>query len=304
MSKILVIVGGGTRHIESFAKEAKELNIPLLTASFSDLEYFTEGNKVVLKVKGEDIASFSIVYIRLVGKRYEEASLLANYCKQHGIRVVDKVFERDDLIRVPVPKSIEAKLFIEAGVPVPKTYFGKLDNIKEKAPKIFGYPFVIKGTTGKQGHAVWSPRNEEELDEIYKKLQKLEEKKKMNFIAQEFTKASQRSRIFVVGGKALAGITRPTRWRRRFIDKVDGEFPEGKREQLNPIPKDEAELAVKAASAIQIDIGGVDVLRVDKTGELFVLEVNSAPRWESVKKDTGLNVEREIIKFLITVSSK
>jgi RimK family alpha-L-glutamate ligase len=298
MNRILIIVGGGTRHIESFAKEAKDLNISLLTASFSDLEYLTESNKVVLKVKGEDIASFGVVYIRLVGKRYEEVALLVNYCKQHGVRVVDRVFERNDLIRIPVPKSIEAKLFIDAGVPVPKTYFGKLNNIREKAPKIFGYPFVIKGTTGKQGHAVWSPRNEKELDDLYEKLQVLKKKKKMNFIAQEFTKSSQRSRIFVMGGKVLAGITRPTRWRRRFIDKVNGEFPEGRREQLNPIPEDEAKVAIEAASALQIDIGGVDVLRVDKTGELFVLEVNSAPRWESVKKDTGLNVEREIIKFL------
>jgi glutathione synthase/RimK-type ligase-like ATP-grasp enzyme len=298
MSKILVIVGGGTRHIEPFVKEAKELNISLLAASFSDLEYLTEEDKVVLKVKGEDVASFSVVYIRLVGKRYEEVSLLANYCKQHKVRVIDRVFEREDLIRIPIPKSVEAKLFIEAGVPVPKTYFGKLANIREKAPKIFGYPFVIKGTTGKQGHAVWSPRNEKEWDKLYEKLQLLQKNEGMNFVAQEFTESSQRSRIFILGGKALAGITRPTRWRRRFIDKVNGEFPVGKREQLNPIPEDEVKLAIKAASAMQIDIGGVDVLRVDKTGELFVLEVNSAPRWESVKLDTGLNVEREIIKFL------
>ena len=298
MSKILVLVGGGIKHIELFTKEAKELNVSLLTASFSDIEYLTDNGKVALTVKGEDVASFSVVYIRLVGKRYEEASLLVNYCKQHGVRVVDRVFEREDLIRIPIPKSIEAKLFIDTGVPVPKTYFGTLDNIKMKAPKIFGYPFVIKGTTGKQGHAVWSPRNEDELNKLYKKLEKLRKKEKMNFIAQEFTESSQRSRIFVVGGKVLAGITRPTRWRRRFIEKVNGEFPEGKREQLNPVPDDEAKVALEAAAALQIDIGGVDVLRVDKTGELFVLEVNSAPRWESVKHDTGLNVEREIIKFL------
>lgn len=298
MNRILVIVGGGTLHIEPFIKEAKELNVSLLAASFSDIEYLTEDKDVILKIKDEDIASFSAIYIRLVGKRYEEVALLVNYCKQHGVRVVDRVFEREDLIRIPIPKSIETKLLIEAGVSTPKTYFGKLENIKEKAPKIFGYPFVIKGTTGKQGHAVWSPRNEKELDKLYEKLETLREKEKMNFIAQEFTESSQRSRIFVVGGKALAGITRPTRWRRRFIEKVNGEFPEGKREELNPIPEDEVKIAIKAASVMQIDIGGVDVLRVDKTGELFVLEVNSAPRWESVKQDTDLNVEREIIKFL------
>jgi glutathione synthase/RimK-type ligase-like ATP-grasp enzyme len=299
MKKILIIVGGGTRHLEPFLEEAKKLGVSLLTASFSDLEYITENGNIVLKVKGQEVSSFDVVYIRLVGERSEETALLVNYCRQHHIRIVDKVFERTDLIRIPIPKSIEVKLLIEAGVPVPKTYFGTLASIKEKAPGIFGYPFVIKGTTGKQGHAVWSPRKEEELEELYDKLVEFKKKKKMSFIAQEFTKASQRSRIFVMGGKAIAGITRPTRWRRRFIQRVNGEFPEGKREQLDPIPKDEGELAVKAATALQIDIGGVDVLRVDGTDKLFVLEVNSAPRWASIKEDTNLNVEREIIKFLL-----
>ena len=123
-------------------------------------------------------------------------------------------------------------------------------------------------------------------------------------MAQEFIKASQRIRVFVVGGKAIAAITRPTRWRRRFIAKVNGEFPEGRREALLPVPQEDADLAVSAANALDVDIAGVDVIHEDSTGKAYVLEVNSAPRWESITKDTGVNVEREILLYLDSIMSE
>jgi glutathione synthase/RimK-type ligase-like ATP-grasp enzyme len=174
---------------------------------------------------------------------------------------------------------------------VPRTFFSKLKKIKEKGPQIFGFPFVIKGTTGKQGHAVWSPRNEKELTELVDQLAKLERGGK-RFIAQEFIKASQRNRVLVVGDKAIAAITRPTRWRRRFTQK------ERARSALMPIPPEDAELAVKAAKSLDIEIGGVDIIHEDDSHQPYVLEVNSAPRWEAIRADTGVNPEHEIVKFL------
>lgn len=300
MKKILIIAGGGTKHLLPFKKAGEELGLIAKIASFSDLNYLASGGKVALKVDDQDIKGFDACYIRLVGKRFEELALLVNYCKKHKIRLVDSVFEREDLVRLPIPKSIEIKLLEEAGVSVPDTYFGSLENIKENAPKLFGYPFVIKETTGKQGHAVWSPRDEKELKELFITLLPMQRKEKKSFIAQKFIKSPQRSRIFVVGNKALVGITRPMRWRKRFIEMVNGEFPEGKREALNPIPEDQAYLAVSATKALGIDIAGVDILKDDKTGKLYLLEVNSAPRWEAVRKDTGINVEKEILKFIAT----
>jgi len=298
--KILVIAGGGTRHLTAFVEEAEKLGVNLTAASFSDLEYLTNGADFVLKVKNKDLASFDLIYIRLVGKRFEDVALLASYAKERGVRMVDKIYEKSEYIRLPLAKSLETKLLHKAGIPIPKTFFGNLSMIKKKGPKLFGFPFVVKGTVGKQGHAVWSPRNPEELEKLVQDLRD-NERKGGRFIAQPFIEASQRVRVLVVGEKALAAITRPTRWRRRFIKKVNGEYPEGKREGLTPVPKKEAELAVSAARALSIDIGGVDILHEDATGKAYVLEVNSAPRWEAIKKDTGVNVEGEIIRFLTSV---
>jgi RimK family alpha-L-glutamate ligase len=296
-NNILIIAGGGTKHLEPFMVEAKSLGLNITTAGFSDISYLTEALPFQLEVKGEPLENFDLVYIRLVGKRYEDVSLLVSYAREKGIKIVDRVFEKGQIIRLPIAKSLETKLLSQAGIPVPKTFFARLSVIVERAPEIFGFPFVIKGTVGKQGHAVWSPRNKEELEKLYEEL-KGGEKEGKRFLAQEFIKASQRNRVFVVGGKAIAAITRPTRWRRRFIQKVNGEFPEGKREALMPIPEKDIKLAIDAANALSVDIAGVDIVHEDVGGNSYVFEVNSAPRWASITKDTGVNVESEILKYL------
>lgn len=297
MKKILVIAGGGKKHLEPFLKEAENQKVDLTTASFSELEYETKSSGILLKVRLDKVSDFRVIYIRLVGKRYEDAALLVSYARKHKIKIVDSIYEKSEFIRLPLAKSLETKLLLEAGLPVPKTLFASLNGIKEKAPSLFGFPFVIKGTVGKQGHAVWSPRNDKEMNETVKELA-IREKRGERFLAQEFIRAGQRNRVLVIGERAVAAITRPTRWRRRFIKKVDGEYPEGVREALKPIPEEDASLALKACRALSIDIGGVDIIHEDKTDKPFVLEVNSAPRWESIKKDTKVNVEREILKFL------
>lgn len=296
MKNILVMVGGGTKHLKPFIDAGKNLNLDVTTASFSDMELVCSKEGQKLTVNNEKISNFDVVYIRLVGKQFEKVSTLVSECRKHGIAVFDEYFTKGLSLKLPYPKSIEAKILSEVGVNVPKTYYAGLKMIIEKAPEVFGYPYVIKGTTGKQGHAVWSPKNYEHLKGLLPDIKKKGEKEKMDFIAQEFIKSSQRHRVFVVGNKVVAAITRPTRWRRRFIEKVNGEFPEGKRE-MTDISKDEKEMAVKAAKTLGITVAGVDVLIDDKTGKKYILEVNSAPRWDSVRKDTGIFVEDEILTY-------
>lgn len=283
----------------AFKSVGNKMDIDVSVVSFSQIEYFPSRNgEVKVLVNGVDAAEFDVCYLRLVGKRFEDAALLVYYLRSKGVRIVDQIYERDGLIRLPLPKSVETKVLIDAGVSVPKTYFGRTKMMKKKAVSMFGFPFVIKGTMGKQGNAVWSPRTMTELDELIKKFTPLE-RKGARFLAQEFVKASQRTRVFVLGGKAVRAITRPTRWRRRFLEQANGEFPEGKRHELNPIPKEDVYLALAASKALGIDIGGADVIKDDFTGRRYVLEVNSAPRWTAVKKDTGMDVEREILKYLV-----
>lgn len=296
---MLVLVGGGTNHLAPFSAAAHNLGVDLVTASFSQLTYTTSDSKFKLNLVGiGDIADFDCIYLRLVGKRYEDVSLVCSYAAESGVMMVDSMYGTAKYTRLPLAKALETKLLVQAGVPVPKTLLTKLAHIAQEAPALFGFPFVIKGTFGKQGHAVWAPRDEAELAALIPTLKEREKKKGERFLAQEFVYASQRNRVFVVGGKAVAAITRPTRWRARFMDKVDGVVPKEIRSALVPVPERDAQVAVKAAQALGVDIGGVDVVHEDKSGKTFVFEVNSAPRWAALKRETGIDIEQEIVAFI------
>lgn len=299
--KILIIAGGGRKHMEPFKVAARKLKVNVKLASFSQMEYLSENAMPELLIDKEPLDNFSVIYLRLVGKRFEDAALLITEAKKKGIRVVDRIYEKSEYTRLPLAKSLETKLLIENNIPTPKTYFASLKKIKNRGYQIFGFPFVIKGTVGKQGHAVWAPKNKQELNELYESLR---EKEKIGgrFIAQEFIKASQRERILVIGEKAIAEITRPTRWRRRFLKKdEEGNVKQGIKKGIVPVPKEDSQIAIKASKSLGIEIGGVDLIREDETGKPYILEVNSAPRWASIKKDTEIEVEKEIIKYLISL---
>ena len=282
MKKILIIVGGGTKHLAPFESAAEGLGVDLTTASFSDISYDSKCDE--LFVKGISLKDFDVVYVRLVGKRLEDLLLLLHFTQKYGIRVVEG--------RIPLRKSLEINTLSEAKIPVPRTFYGSLAAIKSQAPEIFGYPFVVKSTSGKQGHEVWSPQNGEELDNLITKLVS-EEKEGKRYLAQEFIRASQRIRAFVIGERVIGAITRPTRWRGRFTKRI------GQRKVVE-LSKQDSDLALSAAKALGIEVAGVDIIHDDVTGKSYILEVNSAPRWASIAKDTGVNVEREILKYFLT----
>lgn len=299
MKKILVITGGSVKRLEPFREAVKSLKLDVTLASFSEIEFFSGERKgeFVLRVGSKDVADFNVIYIRLVGKRLEDASLLVEYSRQKGIRLVDKVYQDASFLPSTISKAMELKKLIEAGVRIPKTLFGGIEIIKAKGKELLGFPFVIKGTQGRKSREAWAPKDTEELGELVADFRK-QEKEGKRFFAQKFIEGSQRTRVLVVGGRVLGAITRPTKWRTRFLPKIDGEYPEPEKGVVRPVPKDDAEIALAASKAVSLDIAGVDIIHNDATGRPYILEVNAAPRWEAFKKDTGVNVEEEILKFL------
>lgn len=292
--KILIIVGGGTKHLEPFKIEAEKLGIDLIVDNFSNLEYLVEGNKVFeITISGIPLEEFGLIYIRLVGKRQENAYLLVNYAKEKNIKVFDKMFLEKQPVNIPLTKGLETKFLVQNGLPVPNTYFAKLKRIVEEGKKLIGFSMVLKETTSQKSKGVWIAKDQKEIESLAIKLGD-EEKSGKEYFIQEFIEASQRIRVLVVGEKAIAAITRPMRWRRFFLENP----PQVLSKTLIPIPGEDVSLAIKAAVSLGVTVAGVDIIHNDKTGKAYIMEVNPAPRWESIKKETGVNVEKEILLYL------
>jgi len=296
---ILILTGGKVTKLDDFRNPIKKLGLNVQLASFYDLEYKSTNHKTnfTLLVKGKDLKQYDLVYFRLVGKRFEDASLVINYAKKNGIKIVDKVYETSLFLPSTVSKAIEMQKMISKGVKIPLTYFGSLEKIHAKAGNLLGYPYVLKSTSGKKAKEVWIVKNKKESKLLTGDLNE-NEKKGKRYFAQKFIHASQRIRTFVIGDKVLGAVTRPTKWRKLFIKKVDGEYPEGKKETIFPVDKKYSIISINAAKSVELDIAGVDILEEDKTKLLYIIEANAAPAWRLIKMHTKVEVEEEILKYL------
>jgi len=297
--KILILTGGPRKKLDGFLEPIKKLGLDVFLASFNNINFFADNsaNKLSIKIEDSDLSDFDLIYIRVVGKRLEDATLVVNYAKEKGIKVVDGLYEESLFIPSSITKAMEMKKLADNGISMPPTYFGSLALIGENAAKLLGMPYVIKSTSGKKARDVWLVKNDDEFEELYNTLIE-REKEGVCFFAQSLVASSQRVRVLVVGEKALGAITRPTKWRKTFIEKQNGEFPEGIRESIFPVPEKYSELAIRATKATGLDISGVDILEDGKTHNLYVIEANAAPSWNLIKKDCRIDVEEEILKFL------
>jgi glutathione synthase/RimK-type ligase-like ATP-grasp enzyme len=296
--KILIIVGGSKKKIEGFKIKADSLGMNVRCASFSEINYCSygeDGGK--LFVGEEDVAGFDLIYVRMVGKRLEDVSLLGQYAKKYGIRIVDNIYQSELLMPSSIAKSIETKKLIDARVRVPKTIYGSLDFVMRKAGGELGYPYILKSTSGRKARETWLVENQEGEVKTGGEL-KVKEKMGMRFFAQEFIYASQRVRVFVIGGRVVGAVTRPAKWRKKIKSGLTAKFPDGIKSALNPIPKEYVDCSIKATKAVNLDISGVDILDEDDTSRIFVIEVNAAPAWKLIEKDCGIDVEKEILKYL------
>lgn len=295
--RILIIVGGKIEKIHPFKDALGDISVSLTLETFSNLNYLGVGKRFQLRVGDTDLKHFDVIYIRMVGKRLEDASLLASYAKRHRIKLVDSLYKMEHLLPSSIAKSIETRKLLEAHIPMPKTIYGSLEFIKKTAPKLLKYPYILKSTRGRKAREVWLIDEEEKMEDMLKKLKENEDRGERYF-GQEFIKASQRIRALVLGEVVIGAITRPTKWRKMIKSKVTKKNPDGIKSQVF-LGKDDMEMAVKAAKTVSLDICGVDILHDDISDKSYVIEANAAPSWKLIAKDCGIEVEKEILKYLL-----
>ena len=98
-------------------------------------------------------------------------------------------------------------------------------------------------------------------------------------------------RVFVIGGRAVAGmVRRGDHW---ITNRAQG----ARCEALTP-DRQLAELAEKAASALEVDYAGVDLM-LDINNQLQVIEINGVPAWWGLEKATGMSIAPQLIDALL-----
>ena len=182
------------------------------------------------------------------------------------------------------------QIMARKGIPIPETLFSiNPDNIEEQIKILGGPPVIIKLQEGTQGLGVILAETKKSAKSIIDTFYKMD----TSILIQKFIEESNGEdvRIFVVGNKIVASMKRKS---------AVGEFRSnvhrgGETEVIKPSAKEQY-IALNATKYLGLGVAGVDLIRSRK-GPLLI-EVNASPGLQGIEGATGVNIAREIVKYV------
>lgn len=173
---------------------------------------------------------------------------------------------------------------------MPVSYFSNdLHNAEVIVEKKLGYPFILKVLEGTQGLGVYLIKNEGTAQNYFDHFSD----SKTKVLLQEFIAESKGRdlRIFTVGKQVVGCMERVAP-----KDEFRSNIHRGAIGHKVNLTRQEVEMAVNALKALNLKIGGVDIIR-SKKGPL-ILEINSSPGLEGIEAATEIDIASKIIEFI------
>ena len=332
-TKIALFFGGKiSQHLVLLKKAAKKLKVRLDLVSYNRVCFDTEELKVKIrgnlsdgsenKVKNEgwlQINDYDVLFFRTTGKHWEEVDLIINELniqisnfKQNKPVVVDPIILNGKPSMAC--KAYQMLALKRAGIDVPKTVYGSLwflyETMKSSQNPLslrdislekgtFHFPIIIKGSGGDRGTRVFKADNLEELEKLVRDLRKSETEEGKRYMLQEYIPNDGDYRVLVLGNKVLGVMKRSSQDKREFRNN----YSMGGEVEVADLPEEVKTLAVKAAKVCGLAVAGVDVAFRDyDLSKPVIWEVNKGPQFKGFMKATGIDVPREIVKYLVSLA--
>lgn len=267
-----------------------------------------------LKLSGTDILwgetnlkDFDGWYFRAVGNELEWSKLLQFYARKHGIKVVDDyLFSEGPLRRF---KSVMSWQLLNAGIKYPKSSYVESLSDLENELKNWEFPLIVKMSKGgRHGMGTFFLKELTDFKNLEEKLisrvetAEAEGKKGIDlrgFLIQEYIANDGDFRVMTVGYKCIGGFKRMPK-----VEKLVLNQSEGNSVGLAEVPAEVAKVAEEAARVLGVEIAGTDLVISDKTGEVYLIEVNEAPQFKVFEKRTKVNAPRLILEHCISKFGK
>lgn len=205
------------------------------------------------------------------------------------------VYNNAETIEMVRDKLHTHQVLAEKGIPSPKTMLAKFpidDDMVNLIDRTLGFPVVVKTLKGALGVGVFLIENakafKDQMDLIGQTAPDIQ------LIFQQFVEASRGRdlRLFVVDGELVASMERRAK---------EGDFKAnyssgGSVHQFNA-DQEAIDIAVKTARALNIQIGGIDLLFL-KNGGYTICEANTFPGFKGLEKASGINVPEKIFQSM------
>jgi gamma-F420-2:alpha-L-glutamate ligase len=236
---------------------------------------------------GRNLAKPNMIISRTGAETNYFTLAVLRHFERQGVAMVN----RSDAIEAVADKLHTLQILSGAGIPTPKTILGKFPVDVSLIEQELGFPVVVKTLKGTRGTGVILCSDKTQFNDLANLLDGA--KPGTEFIFQRYVATSHGCdvRILVVNGKVIAAMKRQS---------ADGGFKSnislgGYASRFEPT-RQMADLAVRVAKALRLDVAGVDIL-FDTVG-YRVCEVNSSPGFQALEKACGLDVPTEIFRSM------
>ncbi|OYU99873.1 MAG: RimK family alpha-L-glutamate ligase [Burkholderiales bacterium PBB5] len=218
----------------------------------------------------------------------------------HALRELGvPVYNDARAIERSVDKSMTSVLLHAAGVPTPPTW--ALESAAQAQRVLLrehaaGHRLVLKPLFGSQGRGLQLLGDGDApgvgvpqlppLDAPYGQLAYLQR------YLPPLAEPGHDWRVLVVGGRARAAM-------RRVSAHWVHNLAQGARTERCDISPALARLAEQAATALQMDYAGVDLMPSGRGAPIQVIEVNGVAAWQGLQRVTGFNIARALVDDLL-----
>jgi ribosomal protein S6--L-glutamate ligase len=216
----------------------------------------------------------------------------------YGLAVVNQL----DLMGVPVLASAipiarsrdklrALQLLSRFGIDIPRTVMCRYrEEVPQAVDLVGGLPCIIKLIQGTQGIGVMIANTAAEVEGMLDTLWKLGQE----ILLQELVAESRGKdvRALVVGDRVVAAMRRTAR-----AGEFRSNIHRGGVAEAVSLDREYAEIAVKAARVMGLEVAGVDMLEA-RTGPK-IMEVNSSPGFEGLEAATGADIASAYVQHAV-----
>ena len=244
------------------------------------------GSRPGLVYRGKTVRLPDVVIPRI-------ASSIASY----GLAVVDQ-FTAHGVIALNSARGIGLsrnparclQRLASAGLDIPATVLSReVADLQGMVDAVGGVPVLVKLLAGSERRGVMLCESRQSLEAALEAVLGLGH----NIVMQEYVRKTQRDvRVFVVGGRALAAVSRIPRPGR--LARTLSRFARIDPIELTPALREAAEAAARLT---ELEVCAVDLLELRKKGSRArIFEVNASPALNEMETATGVDLASAIIE--------
>jgi gamma-F420-2:alpha-L-glutamate ligase len=287
-----ILVSGNRREsytVRRFSQTARECGVcvqPVVPGAF-DIITTKEGRKSIY-YEGKLTEMADCLIPRMGSATTYFALAVIRHLERLGVFVLNSSLS----IETARDKLATMQILAANSIPTPKTMLAKFPLSFDIVEKEFSYPIVIKTVSGSHGKGVFLCNTRTQFEDIANLIE-VSRDPRVNVIIQEFIRTSRGRdiRVLLVGGRPIGAMVRTAKQ-----DSFKANYTAGGSVAPFTMNAEVEWLAVEAASLVGLDIAGVDILF---DGDSYsVCEINSSPGFEGFEYATGIDVPKEIFRYL------